>query len=169
HHQLPIVTRKLVEAQVPTLHGPGPEILQNNIGACGKVGNQLLPARLPRVDLHRFLVPGDHGPPERFSARFLPTPFPHRVTDTGLLDLDHLGAEVSKDLPAERAGQKLTHLYHPQTRERSETAHSCHHSKSEFHAKFVQTICFDRTRSSSEKSSGAHFHASASSRSRSVV
>ncbi len=50
--------------------------------------------------------------------RLLPAPLAHRVAAAGILHLDHLGPEVAEQLAAERAGQQLAELHHPQVVQR---------------------------------------------------
>ena len=80
--------------------------------------SKLCPSGDAQVAGDRLLVAGHDRPPQRLAVRLLPAPFAHRVAAARVLDLDDLGAEVAEQLPAERAGQQLAELDHPQVVQR---------------------------------------------------
>jgi hypothetical protein len=117
HDQPRVDGRERIEAEPPLLHRAGPEILDQDVGLRDELLDQVLAGRLAGVDLDRLLVAGDDRPPQRLAVRLLAAPFPHRVAGARLLDLDHLGTEIGEQLAAERTGEQLAHLDHPQVRQ----------------------------------------------------
>ena len=103
-----------VVAQVPPLHRAGAEILDQDVGPRDQTVDDVLAFLLARVDGDRFLVAGEHREPQRLAVRLLRPPFAHRIAPAGLLELDHLGAEICQQLAAKRPGDELAHLQHPQ-------------------------------------------------------
>ena len=91
-------------SQAPFLHGARPEVLQNDIRFFHQFLHDGLPLPRPDIQGDAFLVARDNGPPDRFPF----PPFPHRVAAPGQLNLDHLGAQVRQQLPAERPGDELS-------------------------------------------------------------
>ena len=108
-----------VIAEVPALHRAGAKILDQDVGLRGEAADDLLAVGLAGVHGDRFLVAREHREPELLAVRFLLPPFAHRIALAGLLQLDHLGAEIGQQLAAERPGDELAHLQNPQIVERS--------------------------------------------------
>ena len=76
--------------------------------------DEVLALRRPQVAGDRLLVARHHRPPQRLAVRLLAAPLAHRVALGRVLHLDHFGAEVAEQLAAERPGQQLSELDHPQ-------------------------------------------------------
>src|SRR5690606_5270377 len=68
---------------------------------------------------HRLLVAPDHRPPGRQALGQAAAPLAHGIAAAGILQLDHLGAEVAEDLAAEGAGDQRAHLDDPQAGKRA--------------------------------------------------
>ena len=112
-HQPRVPLGQRVVAEPPPLQGPGPEVLDQDVGGAEQPAGQGLALGVAQVQGHRLLVAGDHRPPQRQAVRLLPAPLAHRVAPGRVLELDHLGPEVGQQLAAERPGQELAHLDHP--------------------------------------------------------
>ncbi len=100
--------------QPPAFQRARPEVLHQDVGAGEQPAQQLLAVGGAQVAGDRHLVPGHDRPPQRLAVRFLPPPLTHRVALARQLDLDHLGPEIAEQLAAERPGQQLAQLDHPQ-------------------------------------------------------
>ena len=83
--------------------------------------DRFLPARVAQVDGDRPLVARDRRPPEAATVDAHAVT-PHDVADAGRLDLDHLGAEVTEQLPGERPGDERAELEDAHARERRAAA-----------------------------------------------
>ena len=73
----------------------------------------------PHVERHRLLVAGDDRPPQRLTLGLDPAPLGHGISAARVLDLDHLGPEITQQLTAEGTGQELTQLDDPHTGQRT--------------------------------------------------
>ena len=99
-----LISAERLVTQAPLLHRTGPEILEQEIGLSDQLLQYFLAGRLSQIEGNRLLVARDDRPPQRWLARLLPAPGPHRVTLVRRLDLDDFGAHVAEQLPAERSG-----------------------------------------------------------------
>ena len=89
-----------------------------------EVADELLALRGAQVDGDAALVPRGDAPPQRVTAHVGVPPLAQHVALAGRLDLDHLGAEVAEELPAEGARDDLSELDDPDTGEWSRHADS---------------------------------------------
>jgi hypothetical protein len=97
--------------EVPALQRAWPEVLDQDVGAGDEIAGHRLPLRAPQVEAEGLLVARDHFPPDRGLS---PAPGAHGIAGAGLFELDHLRAHVAEQLAAERAGDQLARLHHPQ-------------------------------------------------------
>ena len=107
----------------PALERARAEVLRDDVGVLDQPEEQLLPARLPKIERDALLVAGLHRPPER--APLVPgfAPVPDRVGLARRLHLDHLGAEVAEEPPRERACEQRPELEDPQAGQRAALGH----------------------------------------------
>ncbi len=93
--------------------GPGPEVLDDDIGLCQKPMQEVTIGGGPQVSRDAELVAIDGE-----VVRALPPvverrpPAPGIVTLPGPLDLDEIGAEVSEDHRRERSGEHAGQIQH---------------------------------------------------------
>ena len=110
HDEARVDGAEIVPAEPPALHGAGPEVLGEDVGACGETFDERLTLRRTEVARDRFLVARLDQPPERDPARGRRPEPAEVVTRSGLLDLDHLGAELAEERAAERGGHKRSEV-----------------------------------------------------------
>ena len=102
HHDQSRVRRgQRVVSEVPLLHGPRPEVLGEDVGAGGQPRDERLALGLAQVARDRFLVPALDQPHVRDPRGRLVTEPSQIVADAGLLDLDHVGAQLAQQRAAE--------------------------------------------------------------------
>jgi len=95
-----------VPAEPPGLQLPGPEILRDHVRAGRQPLEHLSPARIPKVERQRTLVPRFAFPGEAVAVLRRGAVAPPRVTAPGLLDLDDLRAELGHQRRSEGRGDK---------------------------------------------------------------
>ena len=100
---------QISRAQPPFLDRSGLEILDHDIGLGQQPPDQRLPLCDPQIGSDRAFVAPDHFPPDFVLAV---APAAHRIACTGRFDLDHIGAHIAEQLPAERPGNELAQLDH---------------------------------------------------------
>ena len=111
HHQPRIAGGQDLVAHAPFLHGAGAEVLDQDVGLVDQGQGQFPALRLAQVEGHRALVAPDHRPPGRQALGQGPAPLAHGIALAGVLDLDHVGAEVAQHLAAEGPGDECAHLH----------------------------------------------------------
>ena len=107
----------------PELVGePGPEALQEDVGAVHEPQQRLAPARVAERERERALagVGGEEHRPLAVPERR--PPGAAVVARVGPLDLDHVGAERREDLRAVRAGDRRRDVEHAHAAERGQAS-----------------------------------------------
>ena len=102
-------------AHAPLVHGPGAEVLHDDVAAPGEVEEHLPALVGPQVEAEAALVAVDVGVGER-QRRVRPRQQRRQAADdltAGQLDLDDVGAQIGEDAAAHRAGQRGGRLHHP--------------------------------------------------------
>src|SRR5205807_3769380 len=85
---------ELIGAEAPPLERTGPEVLYQHVRRGDQAAEDVGALRLAEIEGDRALVPGE-GLPHQWDAIPLGSPTPLVVADLRLLDLDHIGAELS--------------------------------------------------------------------------
>ena len=114
HDQPGVAGSQGVIAHAPLFQGTGAEVLDEDVRLVDEGQGQLPAFRLAQVEGHRALVAPDHGPPGRQALGQGPAPLAHGIALARVLDLDHVRAEVAKDLPAEGPGDEGSHFDDPE-------------------------------------------------------
>jgi hypothetical protein len=113
--------RHPVVAEVPPLQRPGPEVLDDDVGALDQAQEQLLSGGGAQVERDEAFPPGVHRPPQLVTVDGAPAPRPQRVGPVRGLDLDDVGAEVGEQPSGERPGDDRAQLQHPHALQRPDT------------------------------------------------
>ncbi len=93
-----------VGAESPLLEGAGAEVLEQDVAAADEFEHGLAPLVAAQVEHDRLLVAVDRAVEHRGVAGFEP-PVAQFVAGAGAFDLDHLGAEITEDLPGPGSGE----------------------------------------------------------------
>ena len=108
--------RRGVEAEL--VHLAGPQVLQHDVGLRSmKSSSARALRRVAQLAHHRALVAVDRLERGRRAVEERRPPLA-RVVAGGLLDLDHLGAEVAEDLPGDGRGDAVAELHDDDAGER---------------------------------------------------
>src|SRR3989442_14830058 len=98
--------------EAPALEDAGPKVLENDVAPGHQPANDVLSLWRVQVEGHELLVPVVDGEPVR-AAILRRAEAPEVVAPAGHLGLDHLGPELGHERAAERAGDHLRELEHP--------------------------------------------------------
>ena len=101
--QFRVIGPESVGTETEPFHHPGPEVLDHDVAGPHQTPGQFPSLVEPEVDGDAALGPvegQEHGPPTVAPGRAGPT----LVAPIGVLDLDHVGAEIGQLLGAEGAG-----------------------------------------------------------------
>ena len=100
-----------LRAEAPSLHRPGPEVLDHDVRALDETLDEGPAVLGPQAQGDRLLVAPEH-PPEIRRPVAQHAPAADGVAAARRLDLDDLRPEVGKDAARERAGDELSELHH---------------------------------------------------------
>src|SRR5690606_16074146 len=103
----------LLVAAPPAFEGSRAEVLHHHVGGLHQPQEQLRAVRVAQVQADGALVARDHLPPQWYAVPTVPV-VAHAVAVPGVLDLDHVGAEVPEQLADERSGEDGRHVDDPQ-------------------------------------------------------
>ena len=107
------IVAAVVGADVPALHGPWAEVLAHHVGCGHEAAEQVLARLGAQVAGDAAASPPLHRPEQRVVVDEGPD-VAHEVAGAGVLDLDHLGAQLSEQPRAERRRDAGPHVDHPE-------------------------------------------------------
>ena len=90
--------------KVPFFKRSGAEILHKYVGGPDQPARQCLSFCAPEIKRDAPLVTADDGPPYRVAL--VHAPLPHWIAGTRRFNLNHVGAQIGKQLPTKRAGDE---------------------------------------------------------------
>jgi hypothetical protein len=112
HDQTRVDRVQRLPPEAPALEDAGPKVLENDVAPGHQPANDVLSLRRVQVEGHELLVPVVDGEPVR-AAVLRRAEASEVVAPAGHLGLDHLGPELGHERAAERAGDHLSELEHP--------------------------------------------------------
>src|SRR5262249_764279 len=129
HHQPRVHARQLVVAETPALHRAGTEVLGEDVGAGGEPGDEGLTLGLAQVARDGLLVSPLDPPHVPDTGGGLVAEPREVVAAAGLLDLDHVGAELGEQRAAEGRGDEGREVERYQTLQCSAHLVSANHPR----------------------------------------
>ena len=105
-------------ADAPAFERAGSEVLDQHVGVGDELLEELRAVGVAEVQRDRLLVAADHLPPQRHAVLDVAVAA-HRVAALGVLDLDHVGAEVAEHGRGHRSGEERCQVDHLEARERA--------------------------------------------------